>query len=764
MNAPTSDVVETAESGSLLRNLRHDVPASLVVFLVALPLSLGIAIASGAPLAAGLIAAVVGGIVAGTLGGSSVQVSGPAAGLTVVVAGLIDDLGFPMLCLMTIGAGALQIAFGLSRLARAALAIAPVVVHAMLAGIGVTIILQQVHVLMGGPSHSSAWQNLIALPNGILHHELHEVITGGTVIAILLAWSRLPAKVRLIPAPLVAIVAATALAIVAGLDTDRISLSGNFFDALNLPHISGTSPKGVPWLDETEDIIVGVLTIALIASVESLLCAVGVDKLHSGPRTNFDREIIGQGTANVVSGLVGGLPITGVIVRSSANVAAGARTRMSAVLHGVWVLLFASLFTDLVELIPKAALAGLLIVVGAQLIKLAHIKLAWRTGNFAVYAVTLASVVFLNLLEGVIIGLAVAIGFLLVRVTRAPVAVQPIGGDQSKQWRIDIDGTLSFLLLPRLTKALASVPQGSEVTLNLNADYIDDSVSETIEDWQRTHEARGGVVVIVETTGAKLQNAHASPPKRHFATNPIGLVPWRSPRANHENNGDATILDRVDEYHRNGSAVLHQHIAGLGGAQDPYALFLTCADSRILPNVITASGPGDLYTVRNFGNLVPTGGDDRSVDAAIEFAASQLGVRSVVICGHSSCAAMKALLEEESDHPTTAMGQWLEYAGESLNAYRDHHPARASAESVGYSEIDQLSIVNLAIQLERLTHHPILAPAVASGDIQVVGIFFDIATTRVYEVTPRGIVCPEEPIRAEGVLPEGRTRRSALPH
>ena len=183
MNAPITKLVETAKSGSLLPNLRHDVPASLVVFLVALPLSLGIAIASGAPLAAGLIAAVVGGVVAGSLGGSSVQVSGPAAGLTVVVAGLIDDLGFPMLCLMTIGAGALQIAFGLSRMARAALAIAPVVVHAMLAGIGITIVLQQVHVLMGGSSHSSAWQNLVALPNGILHHELDEVITGGTVIA-----------------------------------------------------------------------------------------------------------------------------------------------------------------------------------------------------------------------------------------------------------------------------------------------------------------------------------------------------------------------------------------------------------------------------------------------------------------------------------------------------------------------------------------------------------------------------------------------------
>lgn len=747
MNASVTNVAAAAKGPSLLQNLRHDVPASLVVFLVALPLSLGIAIASGAPLAAGLIAAVVGGIVAGALGGSSVQVSGPAAGLTVVVAGLIDDLGFSMLCVMTVAAGALQIGFGLSRMARAALAIAPVVVHAMLAGIGITIMLQQIHVLLGGSSHSSAWQNLIALPSGILHHELHEVITGATVIVILLAWSRLPAKVRMVPAPLVAIVVATTLAIAAGLDTDRISLSGNFFDALGLPHIGSASPKGKPWIEEANDIIVGVLTIALIASVESLLCAVGVDKLHDGPRTNFDREIIGQGTANVMSGLLGGLPVTGVIVRSSANVAAGARTRMSAMLHGVWILVFASLFTNLVELIPKAALAGLLIVIGAQLVKLAHIQLAWRTGNFAIYAITIVSVVFLNLLEGVAIGLAVAIVFLLVRVIRAPVVVQPVGDEQSTQWRIDIDGTLSFLLLPRLTKALASVPQGSEVTLNLNADYIDDSVSEAIEDWKRAHEARGGVVAIVETTAATLREAHAHPPKRHFASDPIGLVPWKSARARQVGAGDASILDRIDEYHRNGAAVLHHHISGLKGSHDPYALFLTCADSRILPNVITASGPGDLYTVRNFGNLVPTDIDDRSVDAALEFAVGQLGVRSVVICGHSQCAAMKVLIDDSIDRANTSMGQWLEYASESLVAYHDHHPARRSAEAVGYSEVDQLSVVNVAIQLERLTRHRIVADPVESGDLQVVGIFFDIPTTRVYEVTPRGIVCAEESVR-----------------
>ncbi len=278
----------TAEAPrKILPNLRYDLPASLVVFLVALPLSLGIAIASGAPLMAGLIAAVAGGIVAGSVGGSVLQVSGPAAGLTVVVADLIDQFGWQMTCVITICAGAVQILLGLVRVARAALAVAPVVVHAMLAGIGVTIVLQQIHVLMGGASRSSAWENIKALPNGILNHELHEVIVGGTVIAILVLWSKLPPRIRFIPGALVAIVVATALSLLVDLQVDRINLSGNFFDAIGLPQrLPPVSPSGHPWLSEIGAVALGVVTVALIASVESLLSAVGIDKMHSGPRTN----------------------------------------------------------------------------------------------------------------------------------------------------------------------------------------------------------------------------------------------------------------------------------------------------------------------------------------------------------------------------------------------------------------------------------------------------------------------------------------------
>ncbi|GAB7144157.1 SulP family inorganic anion transporter [Mycobacterium riyadhense] len=734
---------DAPQSGArwILANLRHDFPASLVVFLVALPLSLGIAIASGAPLVAGLIAAVVGGIVAGAFGGSSVQVSGPAAGLTVVVADLIEQLGWQMVCLMTIAAGVLQILFGVSRMARAALAIAPVVVHAMLAGIGITIALQQIHVLVGGTSRSSAWQNIVALPNGLLNHELHEVIVGGTVIVILLLWTKLPPKVRMIPGPLVAIAAATALSLVVDLHVERIDLSGNFFEAIGLPHLPHAAPGGQPWTHETSAIVIGVFTIALIASVESLLCAVGVDKLHSGPRTNFNKEMIGQGSANMLSGLLGGLPITGVIVRSSANVAAGARTRMSAILHGVWVLLFASMFTNLVELIPKAALAGLLIVIGIQLVTLAHIQLAWRTGNFAIYVVTIVCVVFLNLLEGVAIGLAVAVAILLVRVVRAPIEAKPLS-EEAKHWRVDIDGTLSFLLLPRLTHVLSTLPRGTDVTLSLNADYIDHSISEAISDWKAGHEATGGSVAIVETSPANLHSAHSGPPKRHYTPRSLRAVPWPSRRDHARDNTESPIRHGIAEYHRNGVDALHRHVSGLADSPNPDTLFLTCADSRILPDVITASRPGDLYIVRNVGNLVPIDPTERSVDAALDFAVNKLGVSSVVVCGHSSCDAMRALLEKSTDQAATPMDRWLEHANDSLAAYHDDHPARASATSNGFSEVDRLAIVNVAVQVERLTHHEILAPAVASGALYVVGMFFDLATAHVLEVTQDGLIPP----------------------
>lgn len=727
-SAPGRESGSDARGGRWKSIIRHDLPASIVVFLVALPLSLGIALASGAPVAAGLIAAVVGGIVVGCLGGSVLQVSGPAAGLTVVVAESIVQFGWRVTCFIVVAAGVLQILFGLSRIARAALAVAPVVVHAMLAGIGVTIALQQAHVLLGGDSHSSAWQNLTALPGQVLSMNVGAALVGGVVIALMLGWRYLPERVRVVPGPLVAVVAATVLSLLAPVQVERIVLSSSLFDAIALPGM----PSG-----DWGAVALMVLTIALIASVESLLSAVAVDRMHNGPRTNFDREMIGQGSANVLSGLLGGLPVTGVIVRSATNAQAGARSRASAVLHGVWLLVFSVALASVVEQIPTAALAGLLIVIGIQLVKISHIKLARRTGDLLVYLVTIGGVVLLNLLEGVILGLLLAFALLLWRVVRVAIVAEPI--PQSQRWLVRVDGSCTFLALPRLFGELAKVPADADVTVELTVDFLDHAAFEALHDWVRRQESSGGSVEFVEIGSVRMADALTGPPARGLGRSMWDEVlgPWRRAGARHPD----PVTAGVAAYHRSHAHVVRPHLDELVHQQDPDSFFLTCSDSRIVPNVITNSGPGDLFTVRNVGNLVPACGD-AAVDAALVFALEELNVRHVVVCGHSSCGAMTAL--HSGADKESGIAPWLVHAQPSLQRFLAGHPVAAAARAAGFGEVDQLSMVNVAVQVETLQRHPAVRRAVAERDVTVSGLFFDIATARVVEVTAESIAHIDE--------------------
>jgi carbonic anhydrase len=764
--------------GRLASGLRWDLPASLVVFLVAVPLSLGIAAASGAPVMAGLIAAAVGGIVAGTLGGSPLQVSGPAAGLTVIVAGLIEQFGWPVTCAITVAAGVLQVLLGMAKVGRVALAIAPVVVHAMLAGIGIIIVLQQLHVMLGSEAGEAALHNIVALPDSLAALDPQAAFLGAVVIALLAGWKHMPATVRRVPGPLVAVVAATLLSLPFNSDVDRITFDGSLLDALALPHL----PQG-----EWTAIAVGVVTIALVASVESLLSAVAVDKMHHGERTNFNRELLGQGAANVTSGMLGGLPVTGVIVRSATNVEAGARTRKSAVLHGIWVLVFSLLLAGVIQLVPQAVLAGLLIMIGIRLVKVADFQTARVTGDLAVYAATLLTVVFVNLLAGVLIGLALAVLLVLWRVVRASIHAEPLGGTAEGRWRVVIDGSCTFLSLPRLSKVLAAVPPAAPVTVELDVDYLDHPVHATLEAWRVRHVNNGGSVEIEETGTATLHAAVAGTPTRGSSRSALrgGFAPWRSwqrdaaplaaEAAGHVPAPVRSVLNGVDSYHRRHAHLLRPHVQELSTFQDPDTLFITCADSRLVPNLITSSGPGDLFTVRNVGNIVGSDRLEPSVEASLKFALDELSVTSVVVCGHSGCGAMTALLagpaadQQGSDQKASdqkASGQspegqeercpvesWLDHGRPSLESFHAGHPVQVAAEKAGYGAVDQLAMVNVAVQLERLQQHASLQDAVRSGDVHVTGLFYDIATARVLQITTTGISHLDPLPRAEELAP-----------
>jgi carbonic anhydrase len=467
--------------------LRADAGASLVVFLVAVPLSLGIAVASGAPVLAGLIAAIVGGVVAGLLGGSPLQVSGPAAGLTVVVAELVNRFGWQATTAIVAGAGVLQVGFGLSRVGRFAQAIPPAVVHGMLAGIGGTIALAQLHVVLGGSPAGSVLENLRELPARLLGAHVPAVAVGVFTVVLVVGWPRIAGGLKVLPGPLVAVTLGTGLSLLL-VEVPRVDLPGDLLSAVALPVL----PEG-----DWAGMVGGALTVALIASVESLLSAVAVDRMHHGPRTNVDRELLGQGAANTLSGLLGGLPVTGVIVRSSTNVRAGAKTRTSAVLHGVWIAVFALALVAVIETIPLAALAGLLVVVGIQLVKPTDMRAARQHGELAPYAVTAIGVMALNLLEGVALGLALAALQVLRRAVRARVRHHGAGSAEGEHL-VTVDGAATFLCVPTLSKVLADIPAGADTRLELAAHYLDHAARDHLDAWAVRQRATGARVVVTD--------------------------------------------------------------------------------------------------------------------------------------------------------------------------------------------------------------------------------------------------------------------------
>lgn len=702
------------------KNMRYDLPASIVVFLVAIPLSLGIALASGAPIMAGLVAAVVGGIVAGAAGGSVLQVSGPAAGLTVVVAGLVHEYGWAVTCAITVGAGVLQILLGLSRVARAALAISPAIVHGMLAGIGIVIALAQIHVVLGGKPHTSANESLMLLPEQLSRLNLAAVGLGVLTIAILLVWPRLPRQVRLVPAQLVAVVLATAVAWIGGLDVPRVDVPADLLGT----HIFPAMPDG-----EWGGIALAVVTMALIASIESLLSAVAVDRMHDGPRANLNREMVGQGLANMASGALGGLPVTGVIVRSSTNASAGARTRASAVLHGVWVIVFVGLAAGLLKQIPTSVLGAMLVMIGIKLVNFKEIRQLLKHRELPLYVITALGVVELNLMEGVLLGIGVAVLFALYRLTRSKIRVEHTGN----RWHVVIEGSLTFVAVPRLSRTLAEIPQGAAVDVDLAVDFLDHAAFEALHNWRTTHERLGGVVDIDEIHEAWYHNAATSGGVgRKSAPSRTTYLPWQEGRVAAA--PAQQVLGGVREFQQDAAAKVRPYFEQLAEGQSPSQLFLTCSDSRVVPHLITSSGPGDLFVVRNIGNIVPRYQDDvtsgdHSVAAAIEYATEVLGVKSITVCGHSCCGAMKALLGGRGeDTPTCGLDAWLGHGSHTMARFR----VDATDISKDIAEHDQLCQVNIAQQIDNLLTYPGVRERVASGDLHLIGMFFDIASAEVH--------------------------------
>lgn len=476
--------------------------ASVVVFLVALPLCMGIAIASGMPPAKGLITGIIGGLVVGWLAGSPLQVSGPAAGLAVLVFELVRQHGMMMLGPILLLAGFLQLVAGRLRLGCWFRVTAPAVVYGMLAGIGVLIVLSQIHVMLDGAPKPSGLDNLASFPAAVAQAipslGWQAGLLGLSTMLVMYLWDKLrPQTLRFVPGALLGVGLTTGVSLLLALQVKRVEVPENLADAIDWLRPSDLLNLADPQL------LVAAFAVAFIASAETLLSATAVDRMHSGQRSDFDKELSAQGVGNMLCGLVGALPMTGVIVRSSANVQAGATTRLSAMFHGVWLLAFVLLLSSVLQSIPVASLAGVLVYTGIKLVDVKAFKALGRYGRMPMftYAATALAIIFTDLLTGVLVGFGLTLVKLAFKASRLKVSLVDLPQDGEMELRLT--GAATFLKVPALTQVLSTVPMGTTLHVPLsNLSYIDHSCLELLEEWGRANAAKGSKLVI-EARGLK---------------------------------------------------------------------------------------------------------------------------------------------------------------------------------------------------------------------------------------------------------------------
>jgi MFS superfamily sulfate permease-like transporter len=501
---------------SLFKSWKKDLPAGLVVFLVAMPLCLGVALASGAPLFAGIIAGIVGGIVVTLCSDSSLGVSGPAAGLVAIVLSAIGELGYETFLLAVVLAGLLQVTLGFIRAGVIAYYFPASVIKGMLAGIGLIIILKQIPHALGYDKDYEGDLDFLQ-PDGettfsAISHAF-DLITPGAILisvismAILVLWEMPFFKKR----SLFQVIQGPLMAVIAGIILQKIFQGGSFaverehlvnlpiagsirefFGQFSMPQFSSLGQKGV-WITA--------VTIALVASLETLLCVEATDKLDPHKRiTSTNRELKAQGIGNIVSGLIGGLPVTQVIVRSSANIQSGAESRLSTLFHGVLLLVSVMLIPGLLNMIPYASLAAILIMVGYKLAKPSIILQQYRHGwsVFIPFMVTIVVILSTDLLIGIAVGMAVAIFFILLRHYRTPFFVHEEGTGDSRKLTITLVEDVSFLHKAGLAMVLRNLEDHTTVTIDgQNARRIDDDVIDVLEDFKATVAERNLQVEVI---------------------------------------------------------------------------------------------------------------------------------------------------------------------------------------------------------------------------------------------------------------------------
>ena len=725
-------------------HLMKDAAASLVVFLVALPLCLGIALASGAPLFSGLLAGIIGGIVVGSLSGSHTSVSGPAAGLTAVVATQIASLGSfeAFLLALTIG-GLIQIGLGLMHAGALSAFFPSSVIKGLLAAIGVILILKQIPHMFGHdadpdgemsfrqPNSETTFSEIMSVMEGDIH--IGPMIIGLASIVLLVLWSRVNfLKKSIVPAPLAVVV----MGVVMQLVFQRLGgvLTINPTHLVQIPVAETANdlfgffrfPDFSQWANSA--IYIAALTLAIVASLETLLNLEAADKLDPLRRNSPpSRELIAQGTGNILAGLIGGLPVTSVVVRSSVNVAAGAKTKRSAILHGVLLSVCVVFLPVYLNSIPLACLAAILFITGLKLANPSLFRQMWQEGRyqFTPFLLTLLAIVMTDLLVGILVGLAISLLFILNSNLRRPIhriVESHVGG---KVLHIELANQVSFLNRAALDRIFNDAQRESHLLLDARqTDYIDPDILSLIREFKNVDAPQRGVTVSLRGFRKKYQ-LHDQIQFVDYSTRELRdrISPQQVLEILREGNQRFRTGERL-------SRDLDRQVGATSHGQHPLAVVLGCIDSRVPSELVFDLGIGDIFNVRVAGNVIGT----KSL-GSIEYGVAIAGVKLVLVMGHTRCGAVTSAIQilSKNQNVEQATGcQNLQAIISELQLCVTESELRNFAELTkkdSESFIDEIAKRNVFRIVNEITaRSEVIRNAATSRRILIAGALYDVKT------------------------------------
>lgn len=719
-----------------VKNRLHikDALSGLVVFLVALPLCLGIALASGAPILSGILAGIVGGIVVGFLSGSHISVAGPAAGLTAVILVQLEQLGgnYAAFLLCIIFAGGLQILFGLFKLGFFANYIPNNVILGLLAAIGVILIATQIPYLLGLGNFSwrELWSDQGINPN--IQLDAGAMAIGLLSVVVILVWDKTPLKKLVLPSALIAVLVAAVLNYaLTYLQSPWAIQTENLIQLPNLLNTTESAFIFPDWSALTNPLIyTGAITLAVVASLETLLNLEAADKLDPHKRASPpNRELWAQGTGNIISGLIGGMPITSVIVRSSVNANTGARSKCSTIIHGILLLLAVLFFVPLMNMIPLSALAAILILTGFKLTHPGLFKKLYQQGwtQFIPFMITLVAILLTDLLVGILIGLASSIVFILYGNLHKGVRVYREKHLHGVITRIELPSQVTFLNRASLISALERVHKHEKLVIDATqSDSIDPDIYQVIQEYQNETAIKRQIDLKLIGFKQHYQELDDAVLDIDISTRDLQskLKPSDVLKLLKEGNQRFVRNERLQR------DIYRQIRVTADEGQHPIAAVLGCMDSRAPTEMLFDVGIGDLFSLRIAGNVA-----GQKVLGSLEFACQAKGAKVIVVLGHTDCGAVTSAcqlsLQKQSVADIKEMPH-IQYVLGPLMHSVDNVYDIMQPRSLTPAFIDQVTAMNVHYNIQYIIKHSaVLREMLEHQQIDIVGAIYDVKTGKV---------------------------------